>query len=99
MARTFTAHVIVKDQRFKPGDEVPSNLDELVGAHVTQGVTSGGKHSAADSGQEEVDSYDQLTKDELRAEVDGRELDVPANALKADLIAALEADDEANPDE
>lgn len=97
MARTFTAHVIVKDQRFKPGDEVPSNLDELVGAHVTQGVTTGGKHSATDD--QTVDSYDQLTKDELRAEVDGRELDVPANALKADLIAALEADDEANPED
>ena len=38
-------------------------------------------------------NYEDQTKEELRAEVDKRGLDVPADALKGDLIAALEADD------
>ena len=54
---------------------------------------------------EEIESYDELSVKELKAEIDARNalLDeedqiVPDGAKKADLIAALEADDEAEGD-
>lgn len=46
--------------------------------------------------EDEIPPYDEWSKTDLRAEVDGRELDVPAKANIADLVAALQADDAAN---
>jgi len=44
---------------------------------------------------DDVKPYSQWAKDELLAEVSKRELAVPAKANKADLVAILEADDDA----
>ena len=118
MARKFTAHVIVQGQRFKPGDTVPDNLEDLIGKHVTQGVSTGSKTSnddsptgdsnvtdsavatsaegGADDDNEGEESYLDWTKEQLRAEVDGRGLEVPKSANKAELAEALEADDAEN---
>lgn len=91
---------------FEPGDVVPEWAS--VGEHVTQGVTQARQTSeeapasddtsdesedAADD--DELPPYAEWSKTDLRAEVDGRELDVPAKAVVADLVAALEADDAA----
>jgi hypothetical protein len=96
MARTFTSYVHYKDRAFKPGDEVPADLESIVGEHVTQGVTTGTPDQKVEASEEELESYDQLTKEELRAEADGRQLDVKASATKAELVEALEADDAAH---
>lgn len=97
MARTFTAYVVFRDRRFKPGDEVPADLEDIVGKHVTQGITTGTPENVVQpASEEELESYNELTKDELRAEADGRELDVKASATKAELVEALEADDAAH---
>ena len=41
---------------------------------------------------EEVESWDQLTVAELKAELQAREIPYPSSALKADLVALLEAE-------
>ncbi len=60
------------------------------------------KGSVADDGSKEADAaqqaaaggdYDAMNKDQLRAAIDERGLDVPADARKADMIAALEGAD------
>lgn len=51
-----------------------------------------------DEPEEDVD-YDQFTVPELKAELDAREVDHKGTTLKAELIALLEADDEANADD
>lgn len=126
--REFTAYVIVKNPEdhqavtFEPGDVVPEWALDVVGDHVTAGVTKARQtpdeapasddapvieEVAADEAEtEEVDEddealppYTEWSKTDLRAEVDGRELDVPSKATIADLVAALEADDAENPEE
>lgn len=46
----------------------------------------------------ELPPYEEWSKTDLRAEVDGRELDVPKKATVAELVEALQADDAANPE-
>ena len=48
---------------------------------------------------EEVESYEEFKVDELKAELDSRNIEYPSNAKKADLIELLEADDAADTDE
>jgi len=80
-------------------------------SRVTQDVEEGievvrvDEDEDEDEGGEEIESYDELTVKELNAEIDARNelLDeedqiVPDGKKKADLIAALEANDEAEGD-
>lgn len=110
MSRTFTANVALNEpgkgvRVFKIGEDVPEWA--TVGDHVTQGVTKAAQtpvtpdpnNDPGDDDEAEAESYSDWTKAELRTEVDGRELEVEAKANKAELIAALEADDLANPED
>lgn len=96
---------------FLIGEAVPEWA--IVGEHVTQGVTKAAQtpekvETIVDPAKVEVDTsddeddaetYADWTKAVLRAEVDGRELEVGSKATKEELIAALEADDLANPED
>lgn len=93
------------------GEAVPDWA--TVGDHASQGVTKAAQtpekvapvvvspaleNIGADDDSDE-ETYDDWTKAVLRTEVDGRQLEVPARATKDELIAALEADDLANPED
>lgn len=60
--------------------------------------TTGHVVSSGDFGgppEEEAAEYSDMTKADLRAEADSRGLDVASDATKAEIVAALEEDDEA----
>ena len=79
-------------QGFAAGDEVPEWASGLVGEHLLE---AGGEPGDGDQG-----GYGSMTVSELKAEIAARnegrdEADlVPDEGKKADLVAALEADDE-----
>jgi hypothetical protein len=53
--------------------------------------------AAEDDDENELPPYSEWSKTDLRAEVDGRQLEVAKKATVDELVAALEADDLANP--
>ena len=73
--------------------EVPVGLADSLGLDAVKAPAKG-------SASDEPQAYDKLTRDELEAEFKKRKLDLPTegsgndgNVVKADLVAALEADD------
>lgn len=93
---------------FKIGEEVPADLFVGDHAASYEGVTSETSDSnvtpasddttvvnedAAGASEDDDVPYTEWSKADLRAEVDGRELDVPKRATVDELVAALEEDD------
>ena len=93
--------------QFKIGDEVPVWAVNLVGDHASQGVTRSTDAPAAsetpvDTGtsttvvtddDDDLDSYLNWTKAELKDEAKGRNIEGFSSMNKEELAAALEADD------
>lgn len=91
---------------FKVGDKVPAWAEALVGDHVCQGTTRAADAPAPEdvpvdaatetqvvADDEDLDSYLNWTKAELKDEAKGREIAGYSNMSKEELAAALEADD------
>ena len=84
---------------FAPGDEVPAWA--TVGPHVTDGGPAVRPSEAGSSVTAAEGGYDEWTVAELREEIANRNEDrdkadqVPSKGSKDDLIAALNADDDA----
>lgn len=93
---------------FKIGDEVPAWAESIVGDHVSQGTTraadapvpenvpvdaSTETQVVADDDDEDLDSYLNWTKAELKDEAKGREIQGYSSMSKEELAAALEAND------
>jgi hypothetical protein len=62
-------------------------------------VTADEDGESEDGDDEEVIDYNEFTVPELKAELDAREVEHPSSALKADLVALLEANDAEAPDD
>lgn len=74
---------------------VQTDGDGATGDESGDGESTGADADKTDE-EDEIPPYEEWSKTDLRNEVDGRELDVPAKANIADLVAALQADDAAN---
>jgi hypothetical protein len=70
MAREFTSYVIVQGKRFKPGDTVPDNLADLIGDHVTQGISkrSGTSNASTNVGDDSTSEKAPATSAEAGAD-------------------------------
>lgn len=95
-------------RQFKIGDEVPQWAIDKVGDHASQGVTRAADApessetpvdtgtsviTEADPEDDDLDSYLNWTKAELKDEAKGRNIEGYSNMNKEELAAALEADD------
>lgn len=94
MSRKLTKTVVYKGNVYEAGTS-ESDIDgaSKIGADVWEG-----KGSAKAKSDPAPTGFDKLNLDELKAEADKRGLEVEGtgkdgNVLKADLVAALEADD------
>lgn len=93
-------------EQFSIGDEVPEWAMSLVGDHASQGTTRAADAPAApatgvDTGtsviveEDDLDSYANWNKAELKDEAKGREIEGFSKMSKEELVEALEADDAA----
>jgi hypothetical protein len=89
---TTSRQMLVPGQKFvRPGPDLVRVKD----SEAVQFLVSAG---ALEVASEDEETYDEMTVEELQAEAAGRELHVEGtgadgNVLKADLVAALHADD------
>lgn len=96
MARQLAANVYVGDTLYPAGSTPPKDIAEQITNPKAWGDTD---TPAAESDEDGPQSYGSLSKADLVAEIekrnDGREDDatLPTSGNKADLVAALEADD------
>lgn len=98
-------------RQFKIGEEVPQWALDKVGDHASQGVTRAASDPAPsetpvdtgvptevlsdDEETDDLDSYLNWTKAELKDEAKGRKIEGYSSMSKEELAAALEADDAA----
>ena len=80
------------------GAAVVGSVEEEDEDEPEDDTTGDAEDEDEDEGEEDVD-YDQFNVPELKAELDAREVDHKGITKKADLIALLEADDEAHADD
>ena len=92
------AYVYVNGSVYGPGDEVPSDVADLI---TNPKAWDGDGPTASNDGDDSADGYARLTKSQLTDLIkdrnEGRADDakiIPTGGNKPDLIAALEADDQ-----
>lgn len=96
MARKLAANVYVGEDLYRAGT---SPAKEIADQITNPKAWAGGASESEDSGDAGEKPMSKWTKDELVAEVEKRNVDreddakLPATGTKAELLAALEADD------
>lgn len=94
MSKQLTSFVHVDGVAYGPGDKLPADVAKQI---VNPKAWEGGDAPEAEV-DEDNKSYGDMSADELKKVADERELVVTGtgangNVVKADLVAALEADD------
>ena len=101
----LVSYVHVGGEVYGSGDRVPAKHAALI---TNPKAWAGGKlpsiKATGDEGEDDSKGYADLKVDELKAEIESRNVDreddakISTDGVKADLVAALEADDEASAD-